>query len=132
MQIGQMAVLHNFAHISVATQVVANATNVGFATGFIKFGQVAVFNKGIIKIRQMSVFNNIDKSSIHVGLRDFDKKCYKRGSGATLQYTLTDQNALKCSVLKSWTAGRVFIPFCSFFSLSALCGPLVGQINERE
>jgi hypothetical protein len=55
----------------------------------------------IIKIRQMSVFNNIDKSSIHAGLRDFDKKCYKHRSEATLQYTLTDQNALKCSVLKS-------------------------------
>ena len=43
----------------------------------------------------------IDKSSIHAGLRNFEKKCYKHGSGATLQYTLTDQNALKCSVLKS-------------------------------
>ena len=43
----------------------------------------------------------IDKFSIHAGLRDFDKKCYKHRSEATLQYTLTDQNALKRSVLKS-------------------------------
>lgn len=76
----------------------------------------------IIKIRQMSVFNNIDKSSIHAGLRDFDKKCYKHRSEATLQYTLTDQNAPKCSVLKSWTGGLCVYTFLLIFlALSALC-----------
>ncbi len=29
----------------------------------------------IIKFSQMAVFRNIDKSSIHAGLRNFDKKC---------------------------------------------------------
>lgn len=66
----------------------------------------------------------IDKSSIHAGLRDFDKKCYKHGSGATLQYTLTDQNAPKCSVLKSWTGGLCVYTFLSIsLALSVLWAP---------
>ena len=66
----------------------------------------------------------IDKSSIHAGLRNFDKKCYKHGSGATLQYTLTDQNAPKCSVLKSWTGGLCVYTFLSIsLALSVLWAP---------
>ena len=63
----------------------------------------------------------IDKSSIHAGLRNFDKKCYKHGSGATLQYTLTGQNALKCSVLKFKTRiGRIYLSVNFFFAQSIL------------